>query len=131
MFNPPHFATVTPYLIADRADELLRFLVVGLGGEVTLTARRPDGAIAMAHVRFGDSSVMLSEAAACWPARPCSLYLYVVDADASMARALAAGSKGALAVQDMPYGDRQGGVRDCAGNLWWLSQRLEEGPYSV
>ena len=29
----------------------------------------------------------------------------------------------------MPYGDRQGGVRDAHGNLWWISQRLVEEPY--
>ena len=26
-------------------------------------------------------------------------------------------------------GDRQGGVRDLHGNLWWISQRLVEAPY--
>ena len=32
-------------------------------------------------------------------------------------------------VADMDYGDRQGGVKDKAGNIWWLSQRLEDKPY--
>ena len=35
-----------------------------------------------------------------------------------------------MAVADMPYGDRQGGVRDPWGNLWWISQRLVEAPYT-
>ena len=30
----------------------------------------------------------------------------------------------------MPYGDRQGGVRDAHGNVWWISQRLVDAPYS-
>jgi PhnB protein len=46
-----------------------------------------------------------------------------------MARALAAGGEGVMAVADMPYGDRQGGVRDPRGNIWWLSQRLAAGAY--
>jgi PhnB protein len=29
----------------------------------------------------------------------------------------------------MPYNDRQGGVADPSGNIWWLSQRLVPGPY--
>ena len=32
-------------------------------------------------------------------------------------------------VSDMPYGDRQGGVKDPFGNIWWISQRLVDGPY--
>ena len=32
-------------------------------------------------------------------------------------------------VADMPYGDRQGGVRDPHGNIWWISQRTVEAPY--
>jgi hypothetical protein len=33
-------------------------------------------------------------------------------------------------VDDMPYGDRQGGVRDPAGNIWWVSHRTTADPYS-
>jgi hypothetical protein len=32
-------------------------------------------------------------------------------------------------VSVMPYQDRQVGVKDKHGNIWWLSQRLVEGPY--
>jgi len=30
-------------------------------------------------------------------------------------------------VADMPYGDRQGVIRDPAGNIRWVSQRLVPG----
>jgi PhnB protein len=60
---------------------------------------------------------------------PASYYLYVENADSAHARALAAGAVELMPVQDMPYGDRQSGVRDAHGNLWWLSQRLVPGPY--
>jgi PhnB protein len=48
-----------------------------------------------------------------------------------MARAIAAGAVLEMAVGDMPYGDRQGGVRDPHGNIWWISQRLIKAPYSA
>ena len=32
---------------------------------------------------------------------------------------------------DMPYGDRQGGVRDPNGNIWWISQRVVHEPYGA
>lgn len=128
---PPGFSTVTPYFFAEQAERFVAFLVDGLGGTEVLRHCRPDGRIANAQVRIGTSTVMVSEPAAGYPAMPTSIYLYVEDADAAMARALAAGATLQMAVADMPYGDRQGGVRDAHGNLWWLSQRLVEGPYTA
>lgn len=80
-------------------------------------------------MRLGTSTVMVSEASAPYPAMPASYYLYVENADEAMVRAFKAGAAAVLAVSDMPYGDRQGGVRDNHGNIWWLSQRLSPGPY--
>jgi PhnB protein len=125
---PPGFNTVAPYLFSADAARLLRFLVEGLGGVEVL--RHMDGdRIANAQVRLGTSTVMVSQASPAFPTMPASLYLYVEDADGSMARALAAGATPVMDVADMPYQDRQGGVRDPSGNLWWLSQRLVDGPY--
>jgi PhnB protein len=125
---PPCFNTLAPYIVVERADAFLRFLVDGLGGTEIL--RHMDGErIANAQVRLGTSTLMVSEASAAYPAMPASYYLYVEDADEAMRQAVAAGAELVSLVGDMPYGDRQGGVRDRHGNLWWLSQRLVPGPY--
>ena len=125
---PPGFATVTPYFFVDDAAGFIAFLVAGLGGMEI--ARHTDGArIANAQVRLGDCTVMISEASDAWPSMPASYYLYVDDADTAMTRALAAGAVEIMPVADKPYDDRQGGVRDAWGNLWWISQRLVDGPY--
>ncbi len=129
MIVPPGFGTVTPYFFVSGAEAFVRFLVEGLGGEEVLRSRRPDGAIANAQVRLGTSTVMVSESSPAYPPMTGSYYLYVEDADAAMDRALAHGATPEMAVADMPYGDRQGGVRDPAGNIWWISQRLVPGPY--
>ncbi len=128
MTAPSGFSTVTPYFFVNAAGGFVEFLVTGLGG--TETGRHMDGErIAHAQVRLGNSSVMLSEASPAFPAMPASYYLYVEDADRAMARAIGAGATEVMAVADMPYGDRQGGVRDPHGNLWWISQRLVDGDY--
>lgn len=131
MYVPPGFATVTPYIFVNEAERFVDFLVDGLGGEEMLRHHRPDGCIANAQVRIGDATVMVSEASADYPAMPAAYYLYVADANAAMERALAHGASLEMAVADMPYGDRQGGVRDAHGNIWWISQRLVERPYDV
>ena len=128
MHIPPGFNTVTPYFFANGAAAFIDFLVDGLGG--TEIDRQMDGErIANAQVRLGTSTVMVSEASVAYPAMPASYYLYVENADEAMRRARKAGATQIMAVADMPYGDRQGGVRDPHGNLWWISQRLHAGPY--
>ncbi len=125
---PPGFSAVTPYFFVDGAARFIDFLVNGLGG-VEVGRHTHEGRIANAQVRLGTSTVMLSEASAEWPAMPASYYLYVENADAAMARAIAAGATKVMDVANKPYNDRQGGVRDAFGNLWWISERLVDGSY--
>jgi PhnB protein len=128
MHLPPGFNTVTPYMFVEGAARFMDFLVHGLGGVEILRHMNGDR-IANGQVRLGTSTIMVSEASSAFPAMPASYYLYVEDADAAMARAIAAGATGIMDVADMPYNDRQGGVRDPAGNIWWISQRQVPGPY--
>ena len=73
---------------------------------------------------------MVSEATERYPAMVAAFCLYVSDADAAMKRALEGGASLEMGVGDMPYGDRQGGVRDNRGNIGWISQRTVEEPYT-
>lgn len=128
MTTPPGFATVTPYIFADDAPSLCRFLVDGLGAEEVL--RHMDGdRIANAQFRIGNATIMVSEAGRGFAAMPASYYLFVADADAAQQRAIAAGATEVSPVRDQSYQDRQGGVRDEHGNYWWISQRLVAGGY--
>ncbi|MDG2532253.1 VOC family protein [Sphingomonas sp. HITSZ_GF] len=129
MHVPPGFTRLFPYLFVEGARAYLAFLVDGLGGEILGVHDRPDGLVANAQVRFGDTIIMVSEAGEGRTATRGTYYLYVEDADAAMARGLAAGGTMESEVGDRVYGDRQGGLRDPAGNIWWLSQRLAPGPY--
>jgi PhnB protein len=130
MYIPPGFNTVTPYYFVNDAESFVSFLVQGLGGEETCRTMRRDGKIQNVQVRIGTSTVMVSEATERYPAMSAAFYLYVSDANAAMKRALDHGASLEMAVGDMPYGDRQGGVRDKHGNIWWISQRTVEEPYT-
>ncbi len=128
MTTPSGFATVTPYVFANDAPSFCQFVIEGLGGEEV--HRHLDGdRISNAQFRLGNCVIMVSEAGRGFHAMPASYYLYVDDADAAQERAIAAGATEISPVQDQSYGDRQGGVRDAHGNLWWISQRLVEGAY--
>ncbi len=118
-----------PNLFVEGADGYTRFLAAALGGVEIGRSIGPDGRIANCQIRFGDTTIMLSEASPAFPAGRSAFYRYVEDADAAMAHAIANGAREIMAVDDMPYGDRQGGVADPAGNIWWISQRLTDAPY--
>ncbi|HEX8447346.1 MAG TPA: VOC family protein [Sphingomonas sp.] len=129
MRRPAGFGAVVPYIFADDCDGYVTFLTEAFGAVEIGQSLRPDGAIANVQLRFDDTMIMLSETAAGFPASRLSLYLYVDSADRAMARAIAAGAEPIMVVDDMPYGDRQGGVRDPRGTLWWISERLVDAPY--
>jgi hypothetical protein len=53
---------VFPYIFVTDARSYLTFLVQGLGGEVSDVVASPEGVVRNAHVRFGDTTIMVSEA---------------------------------------------------------------------
>lgn len=129
MYLPEGFAVVTPYIFADDAETYVRFLEAAFGAREIGRSTAPNGRIANCQLRLSTSTVMVSEASAQFPASRAALYFYVADADAAMTRAEQAGAEKIMDVANMPYGDRQGGVRDPSGNIWWVSQRLTADPY--
>jgi PhnB protein len=108
MHVPDGFAEVTPYIFVVGAEGYVRFLEAAFGGREIGRSTAPDGRIANCQIRFETATTMVSEASEQFPASSAAFYLYVSDADAGMARALAAGAENIMDVADMPYGDRQG-----------------------
>ena len=127
-YIPAGYHTVTPYLAVDGAAKLLAFLKATFGAQEKEMMRRPDGTIAHAEVTIGDSMLMLGDAAGDFKATPATLYVYVEDADAIYARALAAGARSLRAPETQFYGDRHGAVIDPVGNAWWIATHVEDVP---
>lgn len=129
MYIPDGFNTVTPYLVIREAEKFVAFLLKAFDGVEIGRSLRPDAKIANAQVRIGTSTLMVGEASERYQPMPGSFYLYVEDAEASMKKAIENGATLEMEVGDKPYGDRQGGVIDPFGNIWWISQRLVQKPY--
>ena len=130
---PPGYHSVTPYLAIDGAARALAFYAEAFGARERMRLEAPGGKIGHAEIEIGDSVVMLADP---WPegqfvaprgdAVSVSIHLYVEDADAAFARAVAAG---AVAVQPMEtkfYGDRSGTLRDPFGHRWHLASHVED-----
>ena len=50
-----------------------------------------------------------------------AFHVYVEDTDAVYQRALDAGASSLSAPMDQPYGERSAGVKDAAGNFWYIA----------
>jgi PhnB protein len=118
------FHTVTPYLVASDAPGLIEFVKRAVGGEETYRTAGTAGGV-HAHVRVGDCMLMIGGGGggASWrgESRPTALHVYVPDVDAVHARALEAGGIELEPPADRPYGERSGGIKDAAGNFWYLA----------
>ena len=112
-YRPLGYHSVTPYLALRDAKAAIDFYTRAFGAELVLKLDLPDGAIAHAEIRIGDSILMLSEENDDWGARspqslggsPVSMMIYVPDVDAAFARALEAGATRVRPVEDQFYGD--------------------------
>ncbi len=120
------YSRITPYLLVDDADGVIAFLQAGLGGKVHSRHDRPAGGVRHASVEVCGERVMVSDAQASFPALPAMLYVYVDDVDAAFARMLAAGGSEVMPPYDADYGDRNAGVRDPGGNIWWIASPRDD-----
>jgi uncharacterized glyoxalase superfamily protein PhnB len=125
-YKPAEYHTVTPYLIVDGAERLITFISDVLDGTETVRMAGPDGRIAHAEMRVGDSMVMLADAPDPDGVTSAMLHLYVPDSDATYQRAIEAGATSLREPQDEFYGDRMSGVQDQTGNKWYFATHVED-----
>jgi len=119
------FRTLTPYLHASSAAGLIDFVKHTFGAEEQFRVPRPDGTVMHALFKIGDSMLELAEVPSDLVGpRATSLCAYVTDVDAAYRRALESGATSLYEPVDRPYGDREAGVKDPAGNYWFIARHL-------
>ena len=124
---PQGYHTVTPYLVVDGAEKIIRFVKEAFGAQpVFEPMARPDGKIMHAEFKIGDSIVMLADASERAQATSDMLHLYVPNVDAVYQKALKAGGKSLMEPTDQFYGDRSSSVMDPAGNRWFIATHIED-----
>jgi PhnB protein len=130
---PDGYHTATPYLIVKGAAKAIEFYKQAFGATEVERMEMPDGKIAHAEIKIGDSIIMLGDEAPQHGTRgpkslggsPCGLYLYVEDVDQTFNRAITAGATATMAVKDQFYGDRNGSLVDPFGHTWYVATRQE------
>jgi PhnB protein len=129
--SPRGYHSVTPYLIVEGVPRLIQFLKETFNAEGGESIKGPDGRVAHAEMRVGDSVIMMADPtpkydAIAYDAIACQLYVYLENVDITFKRALEAGASSVQEPADQFYGDRTAGFKDPTGNFWWIAQRVEE-----
>jgi PhnB protein len=123
--KPAGYSTVSVYLVAQGAQAVIDFLKNTFDATQLRRFDTPDGKIMHAEVRIDDTVIMVADAGGTYPAFPSWLHVYVNDVDKTYQRALAAGGT-ALQEPVRKEGDpdKRGGVKDPAGNTWWIATQM-------
>ncbi len=131
---PPGYRTITPYLVMSDCAAALDFYTRAFNAEEIVRMPMPDGSIMHAEIRIGDSMLMLSDESADWGAygpqhyggSPAHVMLYLPDADATYAQAIAAGATAVRPMENQFWGDRMGRIADPFGHQWSLGTHVED-----
>lgn len=131
---PEGYHSVTPYLSIKGAGKALDFYKQAFGATEIMRMAGPNGTIAHAEIRIGDSPVMMADAV---PNMSCAspdtlqstsvgLMIYVKDVDTVFANAIETGATEVRPVLNQFYGDRSGTLKDPFGHVWTISTHVED-----
>jgi PhnB protein len=134
MAVPAGFRTVTPHLVVRNARGAIAFYKSAFGAKEKMVMPTPDGGVAHAELRIGDSLVMLADEMPAMGATapetvggsPVHIFLYVPNVDKVFAQAVKAGATVAMPLTDMFWGDRYGKLNDPFGHKWALATHVED-----
>lgn len=113
--------TVTPFVHPRGVPEYIEFLARAFNAEVEIRAEH-QGIVAHARLKIGSGAIEMGDTQGTAEPMRTGFYLYVSDADAVYAQAVAAGAAALAAPADQSYGDRMGSVMDSQGIIWFIAQ---------
>jgi uncharacterized glyoxalase superfamily protein PhnB len=122
------------YIRLKDAGGAIDFYTQAFGATEKFRLTEPGGRIGHAELDFGGTTLMLSDefpefgikGPASIGGTSLTIHLHVDDADALIARAVAAGAKVIRPAQDQFYGERSGTVRDPFGHEWNIGHHIED-----
>jgi uncharacterized glyoxalase superfamily protein PhnB len=131
---PAGMHTIPPHLVCNGAADAIEFYQKAFGAVEVTRLPGEVGKLMHAMIRIGDSAVMLVDEFPDWGmlgpkalnGSPVTIHLYVEDVDATIERAVAAGAKITMPVEDMFWGDRYGRVEDPFGHHWSIATHIRD-----
>jgi uncharacterized glyoxalase superfamily protein PhnB len=123
---PAGMTAVTPHLVCAGAAEAIEFYKKAFGAVEEIRLPGPGGKLMHAAIRIGGAAILLVDEAPEWgmlgpkalKGSPVTIHIFTDDVDKFVARAVKAGAKVTMPVEDMFWGDRYGVLEDPFGHHW-------------
>jgi len=112
---------VTPFVHPRGVPDYIEFLKRAFNAEVEIRAEH-QGIVMHARLKIGSGAIEMGDTQGQSEPMRTGFYLYVRDADAVYAQAVAAGATPLAAPTDQSYGDRMGSVMDAQGITWFIAR---------
>jgi PhnB protein len=142
---PAGYSGLMPFLAVDNATDAIEFYERAFGARERMRMQGPPGKIAHCELEIRDSVVVVADLLAGVTstamgespgsslsppkrlgATSVAMFLYVEDVDTFVQRAVDAGAKVAVPVEDRFWGDRFGVIVDPFGHEWGISTHTED-----
>ncbi len=131
---PAGFNSITAHLVCKDGIQAMEFCKRAFGAEEVFRLAAPDGSLVHGSLRIGNSMLLLTDECPPMgafgpqnlPGSPVSIHLSVVDADASFARAVAAGATPVMPVTEMFWGARYGVFKCPFGHSWSVGTQVRD-----
>ena len=131
---PDGFHSITPHLVCAGASEAIDFYRRAFNAVEMMRLPGAPGKLMHAQIRIGDSNLMLVDEMPEWGSlgpsvlkgTPVTLHLYVEDANAAFAQAIAAGASVKMPLADAFWGDRYGILVDPFGHHWSIATHIRD-----
>jgi PhnB protein len=133
---PEGYRSLAPYLTCKDAARAIDFYKKVFGATEVVRMPGPGGAIMHAELQIGDSRMFLGDEVPGMSKAPdvhtpasdrgFGTFVYTEDVDAVAQRAVDAGARVDMPVQDMFWGDRYGKFTDPFGHCWAVATHVED-----
>jgi PhnB protein len=120
-YVPAGRRTVTPFVHPRGVPEYIEFLERAFNADVEIRAEH-QGIVMHARLTIGSGAIEMGDTQGTSEPMRTGFYLYVPDADAVYAQAVAAGATALAPPSVQSYGDRMGSVMDSQGITWFIAQ---------
>jgi PhnB protein len=133
---PEGYRTLSPALTCKNAARAIDFYKTVIGAKVHARMDGPGGLVMHADLQIGDSRIFLGDEfpGVCEAPNPeipagktgSAIFVYTEDVDSLVKRAVEAGSRLDMPVENMFWGDRYGKFTDPFGHHWAVATHVED-----
>jgi PhnB protein len=132
---PEGVQAVFPMLVCQSPEAEMSFCAAAFGAVEQVRRPGPDGSPIHIAMRINDAflvvqsefpDVVASRTPTADGSSPVVIFVYVVDVDQAVERAVAMGATILIPAQDQFWGDRTARLLDPSGHVWIVASRIEE-----